>query len=174
MKKNLKRETERLAKTGLLGLVTVILMAFCFTSCGDDEPESNEEATSIVSANELAGKWTLVQNVVLYSQTDPSKQDETIDYSGNSAPRYRFYKVSVSDDEVISITETSSATGSAIGKTLEFNLDGNDLMTLDGQKAGTITNYNPDPRAWDNLQIEWANGHSPLSFNAPVISTYML
>lgn len=110
--------------------------------------------------------------MVLYSQTDPSKQDETINYSGNSAPRYRFYKVSVSDDEVISITETS-VTGSTTGKTLEFNLDGNDLMTLDGQKAGTITNYNPD-HSWDNLQIEWANGHSPISFNAPVISTYML
>ncbi len=175
MKNDLKKQTESLPKTGLLSIVTVILMAFCFASCDNDEPENNDnngQATSIVSANELAGEWTLVKDVVLYSKTDTSKSDETISYSGNSAPRYHFYRVSVSDNEVISITETS-ASGSIIGKTLELKLDRNNLMTLDGKKAGTITNYDKS-HSWDNLRIEWAIDFSPISFNAPVISTYML
>lgn len=161
--------------TYIIGFVLSIIIAFCIVSCDKNEPTDNEgnaPATGIVSANELAGKWTHVKNNVLYSQVDSSKKDEVIDYSGIASPKYRYYNVTVSEEGVIIITEVSTS-GSAIGNPIELELSGNDLKTLDGQIAGTVVNYNKS-HSWDNLRIEWKKDYSPISFNALVITTYML
>lgn len=159
----------------ITSVVLVIIMAFCTASCDNDEPENNEDnnpSIGLVTANELAGTWTLVKNNVLYSQVNSSKQDEVIDYSGNATPKYRFYNVTVSEDDTLTITEVS-ASGGVIGNPMQFVLSGNDLKTLDGEVAGTVSHYNKS-HSWDNLRIEWNKDYSPISFDAPVISTYML
>ncbi len=159
----------------LLSTFMVVLLALCFVSCDNDEPENNGDnnpTVGIVTADELAGEWTLVKDNVLYSKVNSLKQDEIITYSGNTSPKYHFYNVSVSEDDIISIEEVS-ITGSAIGNTKTFRLEGNDLKTMDGIVAGTITHYDK-AHSWDNLRIEWNKDYSPVSFNAPVISTYML
>ena len=66
-----------------------------------------------------------------------------------------------------------SAAGSSIGETKIFKLEGDDLKTMDGIVAGTITHYDKG-HSWDNLRIEWNKDYYPISFNAPVVSTYML
>lgn len=159
----------------LLSTFMLVLMAISFVSCDNDEPENNDDnnpTVGIVTANQLAGKWTLVKDEVLYSQVNSSKMDEVITYSGNSSPKYHFYNVSVSEEDIISIVEVSE-TGSVIGSPKKFSLEGNDLKTTDGVVAGTITRYNKS-HSWDNLRIEWNKDFSPITFNAPVISTYML
>jgi len=157
--------------------VMVLALSMSISSCGDDEPENEGNGDTpqagIVTESELAGEWTLVKDNVLYSQVNSQKGDETISYSGNSAPRYQFYNVSVTEDGIISMVEVS-ATGSVIGTPVEYTLEGNDLVTVKEKKiAGTIENYNPS-HSWDNLRIKWNKDYSPIDFGAPVISTYML
>lgn len=159
----------------LLSSFILVLMAISVVSCDNDEPENNDNnnpEVGIVSADKLAGKWTLVQDEVLYSKINASKKDEVITYSGNTSPKYHFYKVSVSEDDIILIEEVS-VTGSLVGSPKTFHLEGNDLMTMDDIVAGTITHYNK-AHSWDNLRIEWNKEYSPVTFDAPVISTYML
>lgn len=162
----------------LLSSFMAVIMAICFVSCDKDEPENKDNkdddkpTVGMVTANELAGEWTLVKDNVLYSKVNSSKQDEVINYSGNTSPKYHFYNVTVSEDGIISMTEIS-VNGSTIGNTKKFQLEGNELKTLDGDVAGTITHYDK-AHSWDNLRIEWNEDFSPISFNAPVISTYAL
>ncbi len=175
MKKSRKQYVGRLTANHILSVLMVILMAFPIVSCDNDEPEDkddNEPSAALVTATELAGEWTLVKDNVLYSKENSSKQDEVISYSGNSYPKYHFYNVTVSEDDIISFAEVS-ASGSVIGNSIQLELDGNDLKTVDGKVAGTIQHFDKS-HAWDNLRIEWNKDYSPISFNAPVISTYML
>jgi len=166
----------KLKSCHILSAIMAVLMACCIVSCDNDEPVNNDDnepsSVGLVTASELAGKWTLVKDNVLYSQENSSKRDEVITYSGNSAPRYHFYNVTVSDDDVISIVEVS-ASGSVIGSPIQLELYGNDLKTLDGKVAGTVLHYDKG-HSWDNLRIEWDKDYSPISFNSAVISTYML
>jgi hypothetical protein len=175
MKKNKEQFVGKLKRFHMLSAMMMLMMIVPFVSCGSDEPEnSGNDApeASLVTASELVGEWTLVRDNVLYSSVDSSKDDEVISYSGQSYPRYRFYKVMVSDDDVITMTEVS-ASGSSMGTPMQFTLEGNNLKTMDGDTAGTITHYDP-AHAYDNLRIEWNKDYSPISFNAPVISTYMI
>lgn len=161
--------------SGILFFVMMISMTLMFTSCGDDEPEKGGDENSvgsIVTATDLEGSWTLVKNRVLYSETGSGKSDETIDFSGNSAPYYRYYKVTLTDDGMINFVETS-ATGRYVGDVMQFELKNDQLLTKDGEVAATVQNYNPG-HSWDNLRVKWTAEYSPVSYGAPVVSTYML
>lgn len=176
LRKNIKNCTE-LRLQSLIYTFMVFVVSFALISCEKEEPkdDGNEDdsQSSIVTASDLAGKWTLVTDNVLYSKENSKKEDETIHYKGGSAPYYKLYNVSVSEEGVISMVEVSTS-GSAIGSAKAFLLDGTDLVTVNGNKtAGVIVNYDPS-HSWDNLRIEWNKDYSPTNFGAPVISTYML
>lgn len=156
-----------------------IILAFviCVASCDSDEPESTgiEEgnAPSLVTTEDIIGKWTLVKDNVYYSEINPEKEDEVITYRGNAAPYYHFYNVTSSDSGIITITEVS-ATGSTIGTIGRYTLDGNNLVIVETEAvAGTIEHYDTK-HTWDNLRIKWNESYSPIQFGAPVTSTYML
>lgn len=175
MKKTFKQKSGMLKAAPVLCAVMALFMTVCVASCDNDEPGDgggDQSVAGIVTADELAGEWTLVQNKVLYSEVNPSKQDEVISYSANSTPRYRFYKVSVTDEDVISIVEVS-ASGSVVGTAMQLEMEGDNLIASDGNVAGTVTHYNKS-HSWENLKIKWNKDYSPMPFNAPVISTYML
>ena len=172
----MNQTTKKVLKS-IMSICMMAMVAIALPSCGSDEPDDNgggDSATGMVTASELAGTWTLVKNRVLYSETDSGKDDKTIDYSGNASPRYKYYKVTVSDDVVITMVETS-VSGSTVGTPVKYELKGNDLVLADNDKvvAGTVENYNPS-HAWNNLQIRWNADYSPVSFGAPVVSYYML
>lgn len=154
----------------------VLAVTMSITSCDSDEPDNGGDdntSTGIVTESELVGTWTLVMDNVLYSEVNSQKTDETITYSGNSSPSYKFYKVTVSDENILSVTEVS-VSGSKIEDSVEYTLKGNDLIIAQSDNvAGTIENYNPD-HSWNNLRIKWNTDYAPIKYGAPVISTYML
>lgn len=178
MFKSIKDRCVGMSLHSLLRAFMALAISIGMAACDSDEPENgsddpNTPASGIVTEAELVGKWTLVKDNVLYSEINPQKKDDVITYKGGSAPYYHFYKVTASDDGIISIAEVS-ASGSVIGSSLQYTLRGNDLVTADEQKvAGTIESYDPK-HSWDNLRIKWNQDLSPLKFGAPVISTYML
>ncbi len=178
MKKNFEPNAKKLAGRSFIGIIMAVITAFGIVSCDSDEPENENEnnddknpVTGIVAANELAGKWILVKDNVLYSKVNSANQDVTIVYSGNSAPLYHFYQITVSEDAVIDMVEVS-VYGSTIGTHIKLKLEGDNLTALDGKTAGKILHYDKQ-HSWDNLRIEWTKEYSPISFNAPVVSTYM-
>lgn len=159
-------------------LSVALMLGAGMSACGSDksdEPEEGDEPSGpaepvLMTAGEMAGSWTLVKDLVLYSETDSSKEDETVDYSGNSYPKYKFYEVSVSEEEVVNWQEVS-VSGYPISDPLTFTLDGNNLVDEEGNRIGKVTGYNLN-HSWDNLSISWLPGYSTVA-NTPVISTYM-
>lgn len=175
LKKENKIMLASLCKTTFIALM-VAFASLTVTSCGSDDEPNNEEGdkpqTTLVTESDLVGEWTLVKNNVLYSESDPKKGDEVIDYSGNSYPRYRYYKISVSEDNTITMAEIT-ASGYSTGDPVKYTLKGNNLVTVEGNhNAGAIENFDPN-HSWDNLRIRWNKDHSPIDFGVPVISTYM-
>lgn len=159
-------------------LSAALMLGAGLSACGSDksdEPGEGDEPSGpaepvLMTAGEMAGSWTLVKDLVLYSETDSSKEDETVDYSGNSYPKYKFYEVSVSEEEVVNWQEVS-VSGYPISDPLTFTLDGNNLVEEEGNRIGKVTGYNLN-HSWDNLSISWLPGYSTVA-NTPVISTYM-
>ena len=162
--------------SNIIGVLMVVAVSMSLASCGDDEPASGDsaiETPSLVNADQLAGTWMLVRDNVLYSEVNAQKTDEVINYKGNGAPYYHYYQVTVSDIGVITMVEVS-VSGAVIGTPVSFTLDQNELVTVEGNEvAGTIELYNTS-HSWDNLEIRWKEAHSPISFGAPVVSTYKL
>ncbi len=96
-----------------------------------------------------------------------------IDYSVVTAPYYRYYRVTVIDDNILYIQE-KSASNSNIGLPLGYLMTANNLTTLDGETiVGTIEKLD-NKHSWNNIRIKWNKGYSPVFFDAPVVSTYLL
>ncbi|MBD5176879.1 MAG: hypothetical protein HDT05_05645 [Bacteroidales bacterium] len=153
-------------------MLCALLLSLTMVACGDDDDEpAGTDASDIVSPSELAREWTLVKNVVFYSEVDAAKSDETIDYSATSSPRYRFYEVTLIDDSILSWQE-KSASGSSVGKPVEYTLDGDSLIDSKGNVSGKVEGYDLS-HSWNNLRITWFANTSMNTFGAPCMSYYM-
>lgn len=151
----------------------VFLLTGAMVSCSDknDEPKGPEDQVK-VSPSDLAHEWTLVKNIVFHSEADSSEEDETIDYSGNSYPRYRFYEVNVIDDSILSWQE-KNANGISIGNPMEFTLDGDNLIDSEGNISGKVERYDAS-HTWDNLRIKWYPNTPMNNYGVACMSYYML
>lgn len=152
-----------------------VIFPLVISSCGDDksdEPDgSGNQGNGLVSFEDLARGWTLVKDIVLYSEENPSKSNVVIDYSGNTSPLYRFYDVKKVDESKVSWQEKSS-NGSPIGFPVVFTLIDDDLLDSNGNVSGHIEGYNLS-HSWNNLSIKWS-ANSPLNeYGVTCISTYM-
>lgn len=158
----------------LLGTIFLLLFPVFFASCGSDEPDDrdNKPTTGSVTAKQLVGDWTLVRDNILYSELDSQKSDVIQNYSGNSYPFYKYYRIKLIDDAITEWIEVSS-TGTDLSFKTEMTLEKDNLISLDTKEVvGTILHYDKD-HTWDNLRIKWAPNSKFNSNDAPVISTYM-
>lgn len=152
-------------------VLCAIILSLTMVACGDDDEPDGASGSGIVTPAELAREWTLVKNVVFYSEVDASKSDQTIDYSASSSPRYRFYEVTLIDDSILSWKE-KSASGSKVGSPVEYTLDGDNLIDSNGRICGKVEGYNLS-HSWNNLRITWFADTSMNTFGAPCMSYYM-
>ncbi len=154
-------------------IVCGLMLLSALVACGDDdEPDSSgNQDQGIVDASDLVREWTLVKNIVYYSEVNSTKPDQTIDYSGTSSPKYRFFKVSLIDDNTLSWQE-KSATGSSIGSAVAYTLNGDNLIDNKGNIAGKVEGFDIS-HSWNNLRIKWLANTDMNTFGAPCMSFYM-
>ncbi len=159
-----------------------VLCAFAFValigtaSCGSDGDDGPDDPTPsekpIVNITQLSGEWTLVKNVVYWSKEDSGRDDEIIDYSGNTFPYYKYYTVTVDKEKDMMTWQEVSTNGSAISDKINLYLDGNKIYDEENDLVGKVIAYDPS-HSWNNLQILWEDEEGPVYFNASSLSTYM-